>query len=102
MQWVWFEYAGTLIALKDYPKAKELLQTALTRQEIGTQNVIVLMHLAAIAVFENDMSEAKLQCKTAKEATPNFDLEKNLKAISTTTDTEFYNSFIDAVKLACA
>ena len=102
MQWVWFEYAGTLIALKDYTKAKELLQTALTRQEIGTQNVIVLMHLAAIAVFENDMSEAKLQCKTAKEATPNFDLEKNLKAISTTTDTEFYNSFIDAVKLACA
>ena len=102
MQWVWFEYAGTLIALKDYPKAKELLQTALTRQEIGTQNVIVLMHLAAIAVFENDMSEAKLQCKTAKEATPNFDLEKHLKAISTTTDTEFYNSFIDAVKLACA
>ncbi|NCV19302.1 MAG: hypothetical protein EBW42_11165, partial [Rhodobacterales bacterium] len=97
MQWVWFEYAGTLIALKDYTKAKELLQTALTRQEIGTQNVIVLMHLAAIAVFENDMSEAKLQCKTAKEATPNFDLEKNLKAISTTTDTEFYNSFIDAV-----
>jgi len=102
MQWVWFEYAATLIALKDYTKAKELLQTALTRQEIGTQNVIVLMHLAAIAVFENDMSEAKLQCKTAKEATPNFDLEKNLKAISTTTDTEFYNSFIDAVKLACA
>jgi len=102
MQWVWFEYAGTLIALKDYTKAKELLQTALTRQEIGTQNVIVLMHLAAIAVFENDMSEAKLQCKTAKEATPNFDLEKNLKAISTMTDTEFYNSFIDAVKLACA
>ena len=102
MQWVWFEYAGTLIALKDYPKAKELLQTALTRQEIGTQNVIVLMHLAAIAVFENDMSEAKQQCKIAKEATPNFDLEKNLKAISTTTDTEFYNSFIDAVKLACA
>ena len=102
MQWVWFEYAGTLIALKDYTKAKELLQTALTRQEIGTQNVIVLMHLAAIAVFENDMSEAKLQCKTAKEATPNFDLEKNLKAISTTTDAEFYNSFIDAVKLACA
>ena len=91
-----------MIALKDYTRAKELLQTALTRQEIGTQNVIVLMHLAAIAVFENDMSEAKLQCKTAKEATPNFDLEKNLKAISTTTDTEFYNSFIDAVKLACA
>ena len=102
MQWVWFEYAGTLIALNKDTKAKELLQTALTRQEIGTQNVIVLMHLAAIAVFENDMSEAKLQCKTAKEATPNFDLEKNLKAISTTTDTEFYNSFIDAVKLACA
>ena len=60
------------------------------------------MHLAAIAVFESDISEAKLQCKIAKEATPNFDLEKNLKAISTTTDTEFYNSFIDAVKLACA
>ena len=55
MQWVWFEYAGTLIALKDFVKAKELLRTALTRKEIGTQNTIVLMHLAAIAVFENDM-----------------------------------------------
>jgi hypothetical protein len=37
----------------------------------------------------------------AKDTTPNFDLEKNLKAISTTTDKEFYNAFIDAVKLAC-
>ena len=37
MQWVWFEYAGTLIALKDFVKAKQLLQTALTRKEIGTR-----------------------------------------------------------------
>ena len=101
MQWVWFEYAGTLIALKDFVKAKELLRTALTRKEIGTQNTIVLMHLAAIAVFENDMEEAEKQCQMAKDTTPNFDLEKNLKAISTTTDKEFYNAFIDAVKLAC-
>ncbi|NCW66783.1 MAG: hypothetical protein EBW03_14480, partial [Rhodobacteraceae bacterium] len=101
MQWVWFEYAGTLIALQDFVKAKELLRTALTRKEIGTQNTIVLMHLAAIAVFENDMEEAEKQCQMAKDTTPNFDLEKNLKAISTTTDKEFYNAFIDAVKLAC-
>ena len=101
MQWVWFEYAGTLIALKDFVKAKELLRTALTRKEIGTQNTIVLMHLAAIAVFENDMEEAEKHCQMAKDTTPNFDLEKNLKAISTTTDKEFYNALIDAVKLAC-
>ncbi len=101
MQWVWFEYAGTLIALKDFVKAKQLLQTALTRKEIGTQNTIVLMHLAAIAVFENDMQEAEKQCQIAKDTTPNFNLEKNLKAISTTTDKEFYNAFIKAVQKAC-
>ena len=82
-------------------KAKELLRTALTRKEIGTQNTIVWMHLAAIAVFENNMEEAEKQCQMAKDTTPIFDLEKNLKAISTTTDKEFYNAFIDAVKLAC-
>ena len=47
------------------------------------------------------MEEAEKQCQMAKDTTPNFDLEKNLKAISTTTDKEFYNAFIDAVKLAC-
>ena len=51
MQWVWFEYAATLIALTDFVKTKQLLQTALTKKEIGTQNTVVLMHLAAIAVF---------------------------------------------------
>ena len=77
MQWVWFERAGTLIALKDFVKAKQLLQTALTRKEIGTQNTIVLLHLAAIAVFENDMQEAEKQCQIAKDTTPNFNLEKS-------------------------
>ena len=88
MQWVWFEYAGTLIALKDFVKTKQLLQTALTRKEIATQDTVVLMHLAAIAVFENDMQEAEKQCHVAKDTTPNFDLEKNLKAISTIADKE--------------
>ena len=76
MQWVWFEYAGTLIALRDFVKAKQFLQTALTRKYIVTQNTIVLMHLAAIDVFENDMQEAEKQCQIAKDTTPNFDLEK--------------------------
>ena len=76
MQWVWFEYAGTLIALKDFLKAKQLLQTTLNSKEIGTQNTIVLMHLAAIAIFKNDLLEAEKQCQIAKDTTPNFDLEK--------------------------
>ena len=57
-------------------EAKQFLQTVLTRKEIGTQNTIVLMHLAAIAIFENDMQEAEKQCQIAKDTTPNFDLGK--------------------------
>ena len=72
MQWVWFEYAGTLIALTDFVKTKQLLQTALTKKEIGTQNTVVLMHLAAIAVFEYDMQEAEKQCKVAKRYNTKF------------------------------
>ena len=56
----------------------------------------------AVKSAKKSFEIAKEKCKKAKSRTPNFDLEKNLKAISTTTDTEFYNSFIDAVKLACA
>ena len=59
------------------------------------------MHLAGVAVFENDMQEAEKQCQIAKDTTPNFYLEKNLKAISTTTDKEFYNALIHAVQKAC-
>ena len=57
-------------------EAKQFLQTVLTRKEIGTQNTIVLMHLAAIAIFENDMQGAEKQCQIAKDTTPNFYLEK--------------------------
>ena len=67
----------SLIALKGFVKAKKMLQTALTRKKIGTQNTIILMHLAAIALLENDMQEAEKQYKIAKDTTPNFDFKKN-------------------------
>jgi predicted Zn-dependent protease len=102
LHWVWIEYAGTLIALKEYERAKELLGTALDRQEAGTQNTIVFMYLAAISIFEDDIQEATKQCSLAKEITANFDLEQNLKAVSTTTDTVFYNTLTEAIRKACS
>ena len=102
LHWVWIEYAGTLIALKEYERAKELLGTALDREEAGTQNTIVFMYLAAISIFEDDIQEATKQCSLAKEITANFDLEQNLKAVSTTTDTVFYNTLTEAIRKACS
>ena len=101
LHWVWIEYAGTLIALKEYDQAKGLLKTALNRQEAGTQNTIVYMYLAAISIFEEEIEEASKHCNSAKEITANFDLEKNLKAVSTTSDTAFYNSLTEAIRKAC-
>jgi tetratricopeptide (TPR) repeat protein len=102
MYWVWIEYAGTLIALAEYKKAKELLKTALNREEAGTEKTIVFMYLAAISVFEDDIQEAKKQCSLAKDITANFDLEQNLKAVSTTSDTAFYASLTGAIREACS
>ena len=101
LHWVWIEYAGTLIALQEYDRAKGLLKTALNRQEVGTQNTIVYMYLAAISIFEEKIEEASKHCNLAKEVTASFDLEKNLKAVSTTTDTAFYNSLTEAIRKAC-
>ncbi|NCV19479.1 MAG: hypothetical protein EBW42_12125, partial [Rhodobacterales bacterium] len=101
LHWVWIEYAGTLIALQEYDRAKGLLKTALNRQEAGTQNTIVYMYLAAISIFEEKIEEASKHCNLAKEVTASFDLEKNLKAVSTTTDTAFYNSLTEAIRKAC-
>jgi len=101
LHWVWIEYAGTLIALQEYDRAKGLLKTALNRQEAGTQNTIVYMYLAAISIFEEKIEEASKHCNLAKEVTANFDLEKNLKAVSTTTDTAFYKSLTEAIRKAC-
>ena len=60
------------------------------------------MYLAAISIFEDDIQEATKQCSLAKDITANFDLEQNLKAVSTTTDTEFYNTLTEAIRKACS
>ncbi len=99
--WVWFEYAITLTALKKYKKANELIEKALTTKEAGTQNTILILNQAAIAIYENNIEIAKEKCKKAKFRTPNFDLEKNLKMISDTVDKDFYKNFLSAVKSAC-
>ena len=99
--WVWFEYAITLTALKKYEKANEIIEKALTTKEAGTQNTILILNQAAIAIYENKIEIAKEKCKKAKSRTPNFDLEKNLKMISDTVDKDFYNNFLSAVKSAC-
>ena len=99
--WVWFEYAITLTALKKYEKANELIEKALTTKEAGTQNTILILNQAAIAIYENNIEIAKEKCKKAKSRTPNFDLEKNLKMISDTVDKDFYENFLSAVKSAC-
>ena len=99
--WVWFEYTITLTALKKYEKANEIIEKALKAKEAGTQNTILILNQAAIAIYENKIEIAKEKCKKAKSRTPNFDLEKNLKMISDTVDKDFYNNFLVAVKSAC-
>ena len=66
MPWVCFQYDETLTALKNFVKAKALPQTALTRNEIGTQNTIFLMRFVTIAVFKNDSQEAKKRVRLQK------------------------------------
>ena len=99
--WVWFEYTITLTALKKYEKANEIIEKALKTKEAGTQNTILILNQAAIAIYENKIKIAKDKCKKAKSRTPNFDLEKNLKMISDTVDKVFYDNFLVAVKSAC-
>ncbi len=99
--WVWFEYAITLTALKKYEKANKIIEKALTTKEAGTQNTILILNQAAIAVYENKIEIAKEKCKEAKSRTPNFNLEKNLKMMSDTVDKDFYDNFLSAVKSAC-
>ena len=87
--------------LKKYEKANELIEKALTTKEAGTQNTILILNQAAIAINENKIEIAKEKCKKAKSRTPNFNLENNLKMISDTVDKDFYNNFLAAVKSAC-
>ena len=73
---------------------KQMKSLKIKAKEAGTQNTILILNQAAIAIYENKIEIAKEKCKKAKSRTPNFDLEKNLKMISDTVDKDFYNNLM--------